>query len=289
MKTTVYITAYNYGKFIEKAIQSVLKQSTDDWELIIINDGSTDNTCDILKRYETHPKVRVVEQENKGLSVSNNIALRISNGEYLMRLDADDYLDENALLVLSNILDTKPEIGLVYPDYYLVDEHGEILETVRRKKIGEEAGLLDLPAHGACTMIRKECLLEIGGYDEAFSCQDGYGLWIQFLESFKPYNVNIPLFYYRQHSDNMTKNKDKILKTRQRINRNFVERFRKYDVPRVVAVVPVIKRPRGVPDEAFTDFNGNPLIWHTLNEVSGSGLIDRIVVTSDDEKVLDRS
>ena len=100
MKTTVYITAYNYGKFIEKAIQSVLKQSTDDWELIIINDGSTDNTCDILKRYETHPKVRVVEQENKGLSVSNNIALRISNGEYLMRLDADDYLDENALLVL---------------------------------------------------------------------------------------------------------------------------------------------------------------------------------------------
>ena len=121
-KITVYITAYNYGKYIAKAIQSVFKQTLDDWELIIINDGSTDNTAEVLAQYKKHPKIRIVEQENKGLNVANNIALRLSNGKYIIRLDADDYFDENILLVLSNVLDTKPEIGLVYPDYYHINE-----------------------------------------------------------------------------------------------------------------------------------------------------------------------
>ena len=128
MKITVYISAHNCGEYIEKAIQSVLAQTIEDWELIIINDGSTDDTSEILKKYANHPKLRIVEQIKRGLSVSNNVALRLSNAKYFMRLDADDYLDENALLVLSNTLDAKPDANLVYPDYYLIDENGEILE-----------------------------------------------------------------------------------------------------------------------------------------------------------------
>lgn len=289
MKVTVYIPTHNYGRFIEKAITSVLAQTMDDWELIVINDGSNDNTREILKRYEDHLKIKILEQEKRGLSFSNNIALRISNGKYLMRLDADDYLDENALLVLSNVLDTKPEIGLVYPDYYLVDEEGEVLEIVRRKKIREEVDLLDLPAQGACTMIRKECLLAIGGYNEEFRCQDGYELWINFLESFKPYNVNIPLFYYRQHDNNMTKNKKKILETRRHIKRTFVNSVKKNEIPRVLAVVPVIKRPKSAADEAFNNLNGRPLIWYTLNEVANSKMIEKTILTSDDGNILDYS
>ncbi len=142
-----------------------------------------------------------------------------------MWLDADDYLDENALLVLSNILDIHPQIGLVYPDYFLVDESGAIIEVIRRKKIGQDVELLDLPALGACTMIREECLLEIGGYSEEFKCQDGYDLWLKFIESFNPYNVNIPLFYYRQHPSNLTKNKSHILKTRRCIKRTFCRKL----------------------------------------------------------------
>ncbi len=205
ISVSVYIPVHNYGKYLAQAIESVLAQKFNGWELIIIDDGSTDNSWNIISQYSSHAKVRTMHQEKKGLNITNNIALRLAQGKYIMRLDADDYLDENALLVLANILESNPQVGLVYPDYYLVDEGGEIVEIVRRKKIGQDVELLDLPALGACTMIRKECLLEVGGYSEEFKCQDGYELWLKFIESFNPYNVNVPLFYYRQHSSNLTR------------------------------------------------------------------------------------
>ena len=263
----------------------MFRQTLRDWELILIDDGSTDETSKILKEHRGCENIKIISQKNKGLTATNNIALRISNSKYIMRLDADDYLDENALLVLSSTLDAKPQVGLVYPDYYLVDEQGEILEVVRRKKIGQEVELLDLPAHGACTMFRKECLLELGGYSERFRFQDGYELWIRFIESFNPYNVNVPLFYYRQHHSNLTKNKDRILRTQAEIKRQFVKHRKNNKIPRVLAVVPVVKRPKYSPDDPFNLLAGKPLIWYTLSEASKSKMLDKIVVTTDDKAV----
>lgn len=286
-KVTVYITAYNYGRYIRQAVDSVLKQTFRDWELLIVNDGSTDDTREVLGAYEGRENVRIIHQENQGLTVSNNIALRLANGAYIMRLDADDYLDENALLVLSGTLDAHEDVGLVYPDYFLVDENGEVLELVRRKKIGEEVDLLDLPAHGACTMIRKECLLSLGGYDERFQCQDGYDLWIRFLEQYKPYNVNVPLFYYRRHPESLTRDDERILRTRRRIKRRFVEQRRKGAIPRVLAVVPAIRHSNVFQEIALKEMAGRPLIWHTLFEATRTSMLDRVVVTTDDPALID--
>jgi CMP-N-acetylneuraminic acid synthetase len=287
ISVSVYIPTHNYGKYLVQAIESVLAQKFNQWELIIIDDGSTDNSRDIIKQYSSHPKIRTMYQEKKGLTTTNNIALRLAQGKYIMRLDADDYLDENALLVLANILDTNPQVGLVYPDYYLVDEGGEIEGIVRRKKIGQEVELLDLPALGACTMIRKECLLEIGGYNEEFMCQDGYELWLKFIESFKPYNVNIPLFYYRQHPANLTKDRNLILKTRRDIKRTFVENSRKKAIPRILAVIPVLKKALSALDSALHPLAGKPLLWYTISEALKTSMIDKIAVSSDDVAVLD--
>lgn len=285
-KVTVYITAHNYGKYLSQAIDSVIKQKFDDWELIIIDDGSTDNTQDILKTFTVYPKIKIIHQEKRGLTVTNNIALRLSRGKYIMRLDADDYLDENALLVLSNILDTHPEVDLVYPDYYRVDDEGEIIDIERRKKIGEEVTLLDLPAHGACTMIRKSCLIELGGYDENLSCQDGYDLWIRFINRYKPYNVNIPLFYYRQHSKSLTQDKRKILLARHRAKRNFVQAKFGKNIPKILAIIPVREQTKIFSDSALKEIAGKPLIYYTISEVLKTELLDKVVVTSDSEKVL---
>lgn len=286
-KVTVYILTHNYGKYLAQAIESVIKQKFGDWELIIINDGSTDNTSDILRKFMDHPKIKIINQEKKGLTVSNNIALRLSQAEYIMRLDADDYLDENALVVLSNILDTHPEVGLVYPDYYRVDETGEIIDIERRKKIGGEVTLLDLPAHGACTMIRKSCLIELGGYDETLTCQDGYDLWIKFINRYRPYNVNVPLFYYRQHLKSLTQDKRKILLARHQAKRNFVKSKFGKNIPRVLAIIPVRKQSDILSDSALKDMAGKPLIYYTISEALKTKLLDKIVVTSDDEEILD--
>lgn len=285
-KVTVYMPAHNYGRYVDRAVQSVFAQSLRDWELIIIDDGSTDDTPERIKKYEGHARVRVIRQNRKGLSVSNNIALRLANGRYIMRLDADDYLDENALLVMSNVLDRKPGVGLVYPDYWLVDDEGEILEAVRRKKIGDEARLLDLPAHGACTMFRKECLVELGGYEESIPCQDGYDLWLRFIERFKPDNVNVPLFYYRQHEGSLTKNARRILETRAGIKRRLVQSLRDGDIPKVVGIIPVAKRAKGLPDSAFAQAGGKPLLWHSISQALAAKTLDKVVVASNDPEAL---
>ena len=131
-KVTVYIPSHNYGRYLDQSIQSVLRQTASNWELIVIDDGSTDDTAEVLQKYKADSRIRVVHQENKGLNVTNNIALRLARGEYMVRLDADDYFDENALLVLSHALDSKPDIGLVYPDYYMVDDAGTVWAVCRR-------------------------------------------------------------------------------------------------------------------------------------------------------------
>jgi glycosyltransferase involved in cell wall biosynthesis len=286
-KVSVYITAYNYANYVEEAVESILDQTMLEWELLIINDGSTDNTLNVIKKYESNPKIKIIDQENKGLNVTNNIALRISKGKYLMRLDADDYLDQNALLILSNILDIKPEFDLVYPDYYTIDPSGKIIEQVRRKKLNDEVKLLDLPAHGACTMFRTNVLRQIGGYIEEFDCQDGYELWLRFIKKHQPYNVNIPLFYYRQHPASLTNNKSHILETRREIKRKYIETEFNGSLPKVLGIVPATRQPVAESMNPFVAIAGKPAIWHTLSEIELTNSLDRVVLTSEDEELLE--
>lgn len=282
-KVTVYIPTHNYGHYLDQTIGSVLKQTMADWELIIIDDGSTDNTAEVLKKYESHPSIVTVFQENKGLNVTNNVAIRLSRGKYIMRLDADDFLDENCLLVLSNLLDQKLEVGLVYPDYYHVNESGEMIELIRRKKIGEEVELLDLPAHGACSMIRKEVLLNLGSFSEEFRCQDGYDLWIKLIQKYEPYNVNVPLFYYRQHPLSQTQKQKKILDTRTEIKKKFVDRNGAR--PKALGLIPVLSSSVYHQNRPFVMLNGKPLLWYTLSEAIKAASLDRIVVATEDDEV----
>lgn len=285
-KVTVYVPSHNYGKYLDRSIGSVLSQSLDDWELIVIDDGSTDNTLETLQKYRGHPKIRIVAQENRGLNVSNNIAIRLASGRYVMRLDADDYLDENILTVLSSVLDRMPDVGLVYPDYYIVNDREEIVEIVRRKKIGEEDEMLDLPAHGACTMVRRDLLLAAGGYSEDFTCQDGYDLWLKMTARHRPYNVNVPLFYYRQHGTNLTRGQRRLLDTRGRIKRKFVEGHLNGERPKVLGLVLAVGRSVYPQSEPFVQLAGQPLLWHTLSYATQAQSLDRLVVSSEDARVL---
>ena len=280
---TVYISNYNYARYLERAIQSVLNQTLQDFELIIIDDGSSDGSLEIIKGYETQERIFVVLQQNKGLNVSNNVALKLARGKYIMRLDADDYLDPHALEVMVSTLERNPQLALVFPDYYLVDEQGNIIEQMRRHNFEREVSLLDQPAHGACTMIRRDVLLAIGGYDETFSRQDGYDLWLNIINNYPVQNVNLPLFYYRKHGKSLTSNEAQILKTRSEIKTKHVEK-RALEPLSVLAIVPVrgsIADPRSLPlaslgDQCLID-------WTLQSALASQHLIDIIVSTPDQE------
>lgn len=280
---SVYLTSYNYGLFIRQAIESVLTQTQQDFELIIIDDGSVDNSRSIIEEYTGHPKIKIIFQNNKGLNVTNNIALRAASGRYIMRLDADDWLDSHAIEVLSNKLERNPEIGLVFPDYYLANAEGNITGQVRRHNF-DEVTLLDQPAHGACTMIRSSCLLEVGGYDESFSCQDGYDLWIRFIEHFEVCNINLPLFFYRQHGNNLTGNEERILSTRAEIVRRVVER--KNRNLKVLAVVAVRGSSIDINSSALNMLGGKPLVDWTLHAASDASRISRVAMSTPDHNII---
>ncbi|MDN5199979.1 glycosyltransferase family 2 protein [Fulvivirgaceae bacterium BMA10] len=281
---SVYITNHNYGKYIQEAITSVLNQTMQDFEIIIIDDGSTDNSRAIIESYANDERIKVIFQQNKGLNVTNNIAMRTASGKYIMRLDADDYLDHNALLVLSNALENDVELGLVFPDYYLVDEEGHILHVEKRHEFDKDVSLLDQPAHGACTMIRKDYLMKVNGYDERYQCQDGYELWLKFTQTYKVSNVHTPLFYYRQHGSNLTSNEKKILHTRANIKKDFLESNGKKSL-NTIAIIPVRDYKNSKNNLAFETLGQKAIIDWKIEEVLNAKKINSIVVTSPDELI----
>ena len=289
-KVTVYIPCHNYGRFLAQAVESVLEQSYEDWELIVIDDGSVDETAEIADRYATlHPdRIRILRHAPaRGLQACANLALEAARGDYIMRLDADDYLDESAVLVLATYLDSHPDVALVYPDYTYVDEQGEILGVENRKKIGEEARLLDLPAHGACTMVRKRVLKSVGGYNENYDAQDGHELWLKVVHRFQVANVSTPLFYYRRHGDSVSRDQKRILAARERINRDLVERNSGKVKPRIVAVVPAKNTYEHLLNIVLTELAGCPLIDYTLDAARQVEGIETVYVATDDARVID--
>ncbi|MDV2502396.1 MAG: glycosyltransferase [bacterium] len=286
-KVTVYIPSYNYGRYVRQAIESVLAQTFNDWGLVVINDASTDDTDEILKDYEMIEGITIINHvSNQGLAKSANKALSIAKGQYIMRLDADDFLDENALLVMVNVLDSHPEVGLVYPDYYLVDEAGEVVSMERRQKVGEEVQLLDKAAHGACTLIRKSCLEALDGYSEALDPYDLYDLWVRFVERFEVKNVNTPLFYYRRHEGSMTHEKERILHARRQVKAAHVQRKFGDDIPKVLGIIPARQHSSVFQELALQPIAGKPLIDYTLEQALATSKLDRVIVTSDDDKIL---
>lgn len=285
MLISVYITNYNYGKYLRQAVESVLAQSQEDYEIIIIDDGSTDSSREIIEEYAKHPKIKVIFQKNKGLNVTNNIALRVARGKYIMRLDADDFLDENALLVMSNLLEKDPTLGLVFPDYYLTDEDGNTSSIHKRHDFDKDVSLLDQAAHGACTMIRVSFLRKLGGYSEDYSCQDGYELWVKFTAHYKVSNIRTPLFYYRQHGSNLTKNEDRILTTRASINKAYIDKDA--SKKKTLAIIPI--RDAGSVNNtlAFTQIGDKSVLSHKIDQALQSENVNMVVVSSPDTRVAD--
>lgn len=287
---TIYVPCHNYGNYLEKALDSIIAQTFDDWELIIIDEGSKDNTAEIANKYKaTHgDKIRFIHHDKpRGLLATANEAIELARGRYIMRLDADDWLDDNALLVMTNYLDKNSDTGLVYPNYIYVDAAGNHIGIENRKQIGTESRLLDLPAHGACTMVRRRILKNVGGYDETLDRQDGYQLWLKISSRFKVANISTPLFFYRQHGKSLSQDDEQLLATRAKIKQAQVKRQSGSVRPRIICVVGAKNSYVNMPKIVLTEIAGQPLINYTLDAVTKAACFDTVIVNTDDQSVVD--
>lgn len=179
-KISIIIPAYNQAEYLEDAIESAYNQTQPAHEIIVVNDGSTDNTREVAERYMFRDfplldsPVKVINQVNKGLSSARNTGIMNATGDYCLFLDADDMLMENAIDVITRkILETNSDV--VAPSF---QEFGKSNRTVILQPIHEVRELIVGNRFGYFSAIRRSVLLEIGGYSPrmAWGWED-YHLW----------------------------------------------------------------------------------------------------------------
>ncbi len=201
-RVSVIIPTYNYGIYISEAIQSVLNQSFTDFELIVVDDGSTDHTAEVVRAF-TDPRIKYIFQKNAGLPAARNAGIKGSFGELLAFLDADDRYHPEKLQSHVSFLDKHPEVGITYNSRILIDSSGKPLLL---EKAPCAVTLSDLvcsyPLGPSDMVIRRELAFKIGLFDESFilNSEDlNFNLRL-ILEGYKFAGLAQPLNYRRIHS-----------------------------------------------------------------------------------------
>lgn len=201
MKATVLIAAYNAERSVAQALASALAQhgmSAGDWEVLVVNDGSTDRTLAVLEDFRE--RIRVLDQPHDGLARACNAGLAAARGEHLLRLDADDLLDPDALLVMTGCLDRDPDAGCAYSDRI------EILPSGQQVRISMEP--FNVFRTIACgIMFRTALARAVGGYEDLVF--EEHDFLIRYLRA-NPTRVYVPqaLYRYARHPSSLTARAD---------------------------------------------------------------------------------
>lgn len=282
---TVYIPSKNYGNYLEQAIESVLRQTYQEIQLLLIDDNSEDNSWQIIGNYVNNENIIGVKTEGIGLPGIANLALELSKGKYIIRVDGDDLLHEYAISIMVESMIKKADDSFVFSDYYTIDPENRIMSHEIRSKVNIEDHYQTIPPHGACTMWKTDVLRKAGGYRIDLGAQDGFDIWTRLKSEITFHNINLPLFSYRQHSSNLTKNSEKILKARRQIKRDFINEKLK-TTSTVIAVIPCRKNYDYVPNLWSVDFDGKSLLYLAVESCVNSELVSKIIITCDGENIL---
>lgn len=200
---SIVIPCYNDKEYIEESVNSALSQSYKNTEIIIVDDGSDEATKKVLSRIN-HKKIKLITQENKGLSAARNTGIKNSNGEYITTLDADDLFENTFLEKAVSVLDIRANIGVVgcFSNYF-VSKNKVIYENCPTG--GSIEDFLYSNNTMASSLFRKECWLDVGGFDEKM--KKGYEDWEFWIsvtkQNWRVYVIKEFLFNYRKKENSM--------------------------------------------------------------------------------------
>lgn len=200
-KVSIIIPCYNQGKYVAEAINSALRQTFKDIEIVCVNDGSTDNSVEIIKAFENKYKnfIFLNNEENRGVIYSRNFAIKNCNGTYILPLDADDIIEPTYVEKAVKILDNNPNIGIVYCKAKIFGNYDKYwnLKPFNKSDILYENCIF------CSALFRKSDFIKIGGYNNnmKYGCED-YDLWLSFIEQgLEVFQINEILFSYRQYDE----------------------------------------------------------------------------------------
>lgn len=195
---TVLVPTYNQEQYIGRCLRSILAQSfpRDQFEIIVIDDGSSDRTAYALELFDDDIML-IKNEENQGLPASLNKGIRSARSPYVVRVDSDDFVNQHFLSLLHIFIEQNKYMDAVACDYLLIDIKEEI---IARKNCMEEP-------IGCGILFRKEQLIDIGLYDESFLIHEEQDLRVRFLEKYSISRLELPLYRYRRHEKNITNDK----------------------------------------------------------------------------------
>lgn len=211
---SVVMSVYNGQDFIREAIDSILAQTFKDFEFIIIDDGSADDTTNIVRSYND-PRIRLICQNNHGLVYSFNKGVRLARGGYIARMDADDISLPSRFKKEVSLLDKNPAIGLVGTFFQYIDEEtSERLKTVmfgptKHIDLVRMMYLVNPFGHGSI-MMRKQAVLEAGGYRSGYEPAEDYDLWHRIAEHWQITQIPEVLYLWRLNPNSISHTKMEI-------------------------------------------------------------------------------
>lgn len=205
---SVVLPVYNASIFIAEAINSILEQTFKDFELIIVNDGSTDNSQSIIDSFDDS-RIRVFQKTNTGLIDSLNLAISHSRGIWIARMDADDISAPNRFE--EQIKYIRDEVAVIGSQAFLIDANGKVYGETKFVTNHNEilSNLLHLFSNviHPSVLINKKILNEVGGYDPKMHVAEDYDLWLRFSKIGKIVNVDQKLLFLRKHANNISSTK----------------------------------------------------------------------------------
>ncbi len=209
---SIIICNFNHAKWIERCLRSIAHQqyiNNDQYEIIIVDDKSKDNSLDVIKNINTRLEMKIIKnKKNLGLPSSLNKAIKMSLGRYIVRVDSDDYIARNFLYLSRLFLNYNYEYQAVATDYVRVDKNEKTLSKHNSFKEQIACGIT----------FRKESLFDIGLYDESFKMREGHELMTRFEKKYKIGRLEFPLYKYRTHETNRTRNSKTLNKYDKKLN-----------------------------------------------------------------------
>ena len=217
---SVIIPAYNAELYIVRAIESVLAQTYRDLEIIVVDDGSADNTASIARQFED--SIHYVYQSNRGLAAARNTGIRHAHSDIIALLDADDLWEPEFLEVMTGLLEQNPQAAGVYCGFQYIDSQGNIVGKPNLTVVPPEGfhniQLIQGNWLSACgVLFHKHLAEEVGLFDESLRALEDADLWIR-LSADRPF-VGLPraLVKYRRHDSNMSKDPQHMIKAKSRV------------------------------------------------------------------------
>ena len=210
-KVSVIIPTCNRAGFLRGAIDSVLSQTFQDFEIVVVDDASTDNTPEIVACFHDERIKFIRHKSRKGAAIARNTGITNSKCDYIAFLDDDDeWFPDKLAKQMAVMLASPLEVALVYTGYYIVDRaSGEITGQMIPTKSGDlsEALLIGNCIGGtSCVLVKKDCFKKVGMFDEALPPVEDYDLWIRISRSFHFDYVKEPLLKYNVHPQSISKN-----------------------------------------------------------------------------------